>query len=234
MGATRNICRGRVPPRCPDVRPRARRPSTLLLSRRWRNEVNRGHRPGEASDQCDQASGESGISRFLRVDVPPVSVGVTPQRSNDTSFAVQRFRSSVVRNSDVPSILQPLSDQFPPPPLSEKKEKKINVLRESGRKRRGCRLLDHEIVPRQRRATHEDLYAAGVVNCKRSLFPSVRSDDAIVRYLTIFVFAYCQNKYICIHIFIYPSTKMLSDLVPSDIMRIDRPHGSQYFRRVIG
>lgn len=66
--------------------------------------------------------------------------------------------------------------------------------------------LDHEIVPPQRRATTEDLRAAGLIDLKRSLLPSIRCDDAIVRYL---------------------------DLVPGDVMCIDRLDGSRYFRRVI-
>jgi DNA-directed RNA polymerase subunit H (RpoH/RPB5) len=66
--------------------------------------------------------------------------------------------------------------------------------------------LDHEIVPPQRRATTDDLRAAGLADLKRSLLPSIRCDDAIVRYL---------------------------DLVPGDVLCIDRLDGSRYFRRVV-
>ncbi len=67
--------------------------------------------------------------------------------------------------------------------------------------------LDHEIVPPQRRATADDLRAAGLAKCKRTALPSVRSDDPVVRYL---------------------------DLAPGDVLRVDRRDGSLYFRRVIG
>jgi DNA-directed RNA polymerase subunit H (RpoH/RPB5) len=67
--------------------------------------------------------------------------------------------------------------------------------------------LDHEIVPPQRRATTDDLAAAGLARCKRTALPSVRSDDPVVRYL---------------------------DLAPGDVLRVDRRDGTLYFRRVVG
>jgi DNA-directed RNA polymerase subunit H (RpoH/RPB5) len=67
--------------------------------------------------------------------------------------------------------------------------------------------LDHQLVPRHRKASMEDLklLPRGTLR-RRSCLPAIRADDAIVQYLGLQV---------------------------HDIVRIDRLDGTVYFRVVI-